>query len=73
MPGGTAMFVLGALQGDVTGDRQVRSNDQAVVRNNLNSTADIPADVNRDGQVRSNDQALVRNNLNAVLPALPSP
>jgi hypothetical protein len=73
VPGGSAVFVLGSLVGDVNGDRQVRANDQAVVRNNLNSTEDIPSDVNGDGQVRANDQALVRNNLNQALPPVPAP
>ena len=73
VPGGTAMFVVGTLIGDVNGNGIVNSFDRLIIKQNQGGVADIPSDVDGNGIVNSFDVLRCNQNQAENLPSLPLP
>ncbi len=72
--GGTASFVLGALMGDVTGNRLVNITDRGTVQQYIGLVcpeADLPSDITGNCIINITDRGRVQQNIGARLPALP--
>jgi hypothetical protein len=72
--GGMAAFVLGALEGDVSGNRIVNVTDRGIVQQYIGTVcpdADIPSDITGNCVINVTDRGRVQQNIGATLPMLP--
>jgi hypothetical protein len=74
--GGSAMFVLGSLIADVTGNRVVNVTDRGIVQQNIGKTCpegDLPSDITGNCVVNATDRGWVQQKIGGTLPTLPVP
>ena len=76
MAGGPAMFVLGSLIGDVTGNRMVNVTDRGIVQQHIGEVCpegDLPSDITGNCIINVTDRGWVQQRIGNTLPDLPSP